>query len=119
MGIGEKSLIAILDYFKNKANQTFLSKILQIIKLENLKVKTKSILNNKIFVITGSLSRPRPDIQAEIELLGGKVSSSVSSKTDYLVLGENEDGKVSSKETMARKLNVPIINESQLIKLLK
>lgn len=122
-GIGEKSLEFILEYFKNPKNQKFLAEILKIIKIENpIKIKSNRQTNNlqgQIFVITGALSRPREEIKAEIESLGGKVSSSVSNKTNYLLLGENEDGKISSKEKSARELGVKILNEEEFNKLLK
>lgn len=68
-------------------------------------------LKGKTFVITGSLSKPRGDIQKEIESLGGKVSGSVSKKTDYLLLGEGEEN--SSKHQKAKELMIAIINEEE------
>lgn len=68
-------------------------------------------LKGKTFVITGTLSRPRSEIQKEIESLGGKVSSSVSKKTDYLLLGEGEEQ--STKSQKARELDVRIIGEAE------
>lgn len=121
-GIGEKSLTSLMEYFKNKKNQDFLKKILTIIifsdleereDLENLKLKGLS------FVITGKLSSSREEFQNIIEKEGGKVSSSVSKKTNYLLLGENEDNKISSKEKAARDFSVKIINETEFLKLLK
>ena len=78
-------------------------------------------LTGKVFVITGVLSHPREYFVEVIENFGGKVSSSVSKKTDYLLLGENEEksGKMSTKEKTARELGVQIINEEEFNKLLK
>ena len=111
-GIGEKSLESMMDYFESDNNQKFLKEILKIVKMESVeKEKSGNTFEGKTFVITGALSKPREEFQSEIENLGGKVSSSVSKKTDYVLLGESEDGKLSSKERTARELGVKIINE--------
>ncbi len=63
------------------------------------------------FVITGTLSRPRGEIQAWIESLGGKVTGSVSSKTSYLVIGEDPGG---TKFNRAQALGLPMLDEAAL-----
>ena len=68
----------------------------------------------KTFVITGTLSNPREIIREKIESVGGRVSESVSKKTDYLVLGENPG----SKYNKALELNIKIINENELLEML-
>ncbi len=126
-GIGEKSLESLIDYFQNKKNQAFLNSILKIVHLEenaHRKGDSERMVNEltgKVFVITGVLSHPREYFVEVIENFGGKVSSSVSKKTDYLLLGENEEksGKMSTKEKTARELGVQIINEEEFNKLLK
>lgn len=119
-GIGEKSLESLMDYFESENNQKFLKEILKTVKVESvIKEKSGNIFEGKTFVITGALSKPREEFQSEIENLGGKVSSSVSKKTDYVLLGESEDGKLSSKEKTARELGVKIINEEEFKKLIK
>ena len=65
------------------------------------------------------LSKPREYFQSIIENFGGKISSSVSKKTDYVLLGESEDEKMSSKEKSAKNLGVKIINEEEFNRLLK
>ena len=68
----------------------------------------------KIFVLTGTLpSLTREDATAKIEALGGKVSGSVSKKTDYVVAGE----EAGSKLDKAQKLGVKIIDEKEFLKL--
>lgn len=67
-------------------------------------------LAGKTFVITGTLSAPRPEFKALIEAQGGKVSGSVSSKTNFLLAGEGGG----SKQTKAESLGVPVISEEQL-----
>lgn len=128
VGIGEKSLESLMDYFESDINQKFLKEILKIVKITNpqnidkggdkLK-KSASLLTNKVFVITGALSKPREDFIEIVENMAGKVASSVSKKTDYLLLGESEDGKISTKERTARELGVKIINEKEFDKLVK
>ena len=67
-------------------------------------------LVGKTFVLTGTLSAPRPEFKKLIEANGGKVSGSVSAKTDFLLSGEGGG----SKRTKAESLKVPVINEEQL-----
>ena len=63
----------------------------------------------KTFVITGTLSKPRPTFKKIIESLGGKVSGSISKNTDYLLAGE----KAGSKRNKAESLGVAILNEDE------
>lgn len=71
-------------------------------------------LEGKTIVLTGSLSRPRGEIKAELQVLGAKVTGSVSKKTDYLVAGT----EAGSKLAKAEKLGVRILDETELEKLL-
>jgi DNA ligase (NAD+) len=72
-------------------------------------------LAGKIFVLTGTLPHlKREDAAAKIEAAGGKVSSSVSKKTDYVVAGE----EAGSKLEKAQKLGVKVIDEAEFLKLL-
>jgi DNA ligase (NAD+) len=72
-------------------------------------------LANKTYVLTGTLSQmKRNDAKQALQSLGAKVSGSVSSKTDCVVAGES----AGSKLTKAQELNIPIINENELISLL-
>lgn len=122
VGLGEKSLESILEYFENKKNRKFLEEMQKIVRIKEEKKELKkenSNFKNKTFVITGTLSKPREEFQNIIESLGGKISSSVSKKTDYVLLGENEDSKISTKEKTARDLGVKIIDESDFNNLLK
>lgn len=71
-------------------------------------------VGGKTFVLTGTLSRPRPEVAAQITAAGGKVSGSVSAKTDYLVAGE----AAGSKLKQAEKLGVAVLDEAGLLRLL-
>jgi len=69
---------------------------------------SNSAIAGKTFVITGTLNKPRPEFKKLIEAAGGKVSGSISAKTDYLLAGE----KAGSKLTKAESLGVTILDES-------
>jgi len=72
-------------------------------------------LAGKTFVLTGTLaSLERDEAKEMIESLGGKVTASVSSKTDYLVIGESPGSKLDK----ARKLNIATLNEQEFMKLI-
>lgn len=73
------------------------------------------ILTGKSFVITGTLSRPRDEFSALIESLGGKVSTSVSSKTSFVLYGQN----AGSKFDKAQNLGVRCIDEREFNALIK
>ena len=68
------------------------------------------ILKGKTFVITGKLSRKRDEIKAEIESLGGKVGSSITAKTDYLIANQPEN---TTKYNTALAKGIPIITEEE------
>ena len=72
-------------------------------------------LLGKTFVLTGTLSQPRDHFKERIQEAGGKVTGSVSKKTDYLVAGES----AGSKLTRAQKLEVPVLDEAGLLELLE
>ena len=80
------------------------------------KISASGHLEGKAFVLTGTLEQmTRPQAQKLIEEMGGKVTGSVSAKTDYLVAGE----KSGSKLEKARELGVTILNENQLLELVE
>ena len=75
-----------------------------------------SILFNKIFVVSGTfVTFSREELKELIEKNGGKNSSSISSKTNYIIAGENMGP---SKLKQASMLNIQILNENQFIKLI-
>jgi len=71
-------------------------------------------LAGKVLVITGSFSRPRPEIKADLQRLGAKVTGSVSKKTDWLAVGDSPG----SKADKAAELGVAVIDEAGLDQLL-
>jgi DNA ligase (NAD+) len=72
-------------------------------------------LAERTFVLTGTLSAPRPDLKRAIEAAGGKVTGSVSAKTSYLLAGQGGG----SKRKKAEKLGVRIIDEAAFERLLQ
>ena len=77
--------------------------------------ETASTLEGKTFVITGKLSRARDLIKADIEAHGGKVTGSVSSKTNYLVC--NDKSSTTGKSADAKRLGIPVITEEELVRM--
>ena len=70
---------------------------------------------NKSFVLTGTLdSLTREEAKDKIKVLGGKISSSLSKQTDYLILGENPG----SKYEKAKKLGVKILSEKEFLEII-
>ena len=108
-----ESIMMFLDNEKNLVNIELLIKA--GIKIEYQKKKDSQILESKTFVLTGSLaSMTRSDAQRMIEDNGGKVTSSVSQNTSYLVTGKNPGSKIKK----ASNIGVNIISEDELVNLI-
>ena len=117
-GIGEVIADAYIDYFHNEKNQENLNELLKELKIaEPEKIDTDSQIVGKVFVITGSVEHfaNRNELKALIESKGGKVTGSVTSKTDYLI--NNDVNSNSSKNKKARELEIPILSEEDFLKL--
>ena len=110
--IGETIAISIRDYFDDPKNMEVINKLKEHgVNMNYLGNDTeKDGFTDKTFVITGTLSMGRDEFRNKIESLGGKVSESVSKKTDFLVLGENPG----SKYDKAKTLGIKIISEDEL-----
>ncbi len=118
-GVGENIAQAVVDWFARPANQKVLKKLKAAgvwpVGGEGLAVR-EGKFSGLTFVVTGTLDGfSREGVKDFIEQHGGKVTDSVSNKTDYLVLGA-EPG---SKAEKARTLGVKIIGEAELRKLAK
>ena len=116
--IGDKTARSIVHFFSDINNIQIINRLksfgLNFYQKDNEIHSTR--LNGKIFVISGVFeSYSRDEIKNIIELNGGKVSSSVSNKTSYLVAGNNIGP---SKLNTANELGVSIINEVNLIDLI-
>ena len=111
--IGEKIAESVYNYFRSDDNLVLIEKLKgHGVNMDYLvESNEKENFKDKIFVITGTLSSNRDEIRNKIENYGGKVSESVSKKTNYLVLGENHG----SKYEKALKLGIVILKEEDLI----
>jgi DNA ligase (NAD+) len=117
-GIGPKIAEAIADWFKQPANRNLLKKLKKAgvwpIAEAPKKPSGPQPFAGKTFVITGTLpTMSRKDAQNFIEELGGKIVGSVSSKTSYLVVGEDAGSKLDK----AKELGVTTLDEAALRKL--
>lgn len=108
---------SIYHWFHNSKNLELLKKLkIAGVKIKGQKIKSqKRKLDGKTFVLTGSLdSLTRGQAKAKIRELGGNVSSAVSKKTDYVIVGEEPGNKYDK----AKKLGVKIIDEREFKKIL-
>ena len=110
--VGDKIAASVYEYFNDFDNRLLIDSLHDLnINMDYLGTETiNDNFTNKTFVITGTLSRGRDEFKELIESVGGKVSDSVSKKTDYLVLGDNPG----SKYDKAKALGIQIINENEL-----
>ena len=115
--VGPRVADAIVEFFSNKKNQQLVDDLKSLgLKLTAEKRVIGTALAGLTFVLTGTLpTLTRDDAKARIESAGGKVSGSVSKKTNYVVAGE----EAGSKLDKARELNIPILDEPALLKLLE
>lgn len=115
-GIGETVADAYVAWFADQNNQKVLADLLSHLEIQNPEViETVAAVVDKTFVLTGTLSAvTRDEAKDMIRKRGGKVSSSVSKKTDFVVAGE----AAGSKLTQAEKLGVTIISEADFQRLM-
>ena len=119
-GVGDVIARAYVDYFADADNLEKLNNLLEEIvveKPEETPVDTDNDISGKTFVITGSVNHfdNRNQVKDLIESLGGKVTGSVTAKTDYLI--NNDNMSTSSKNKKAKELNIPIITEEEFMKM--
>ena len=121
-GIGPEIAQAIHQWVRVPSNQLLLQQLqtsgLQLAVapdvLEERDTATSSALANKVFVLTGTLpTLGRSEAKDKIESVGGKVTGSVSSKTDYVIVGE----KAGSKLAKAQSLGIPCLSEAEFLEL--
>ncbi|MFA9422493.1 MAG: NAD-dependent DNA ligase LigA [Sedimentibacter sp.] len=113
-GIGDVMANAYVKFFNDVKNKIIVEDILKQVEFEeNEEILLKQILENINFVITGSVNQfnNRDELKAEIEKRGGKVTGSVTSKTNFLI--NNDNLSSSSKNKKAKELGIKIITESQ------
>lgn len=114
--IGAITAQSLLNWFSSPQSQHLIDTLAEA--GVNMTSQTEPVGNRlagKTFVLTGELSQmSRKEAGAKIEALGGKVSSSVSKKTNYVVVGE----AAGSKLRKAQELNIPLLSESEFLALL-
>lgn len=114
--IGEVIADNIISFFKDKDNLDEIQNLFDVGVTISGKgsAQTNEKISGKTFVLTGTLTRPRREIEEMIENLGGKTSSSVSKNTDFVLAGESAGSKLDK----ARELGVKVINEDEFFDLI-
>ena len=119
-GIGGVIAASIEEYFRDEKNKQMLKNLLEQISIEKPEENNNvQIFAGMNFVITGTVNHfaNRNEVKAVIEERGGKVTGSVTSKTNYLI--NNDTTSNSSKNKKAKELNIPIISEEDFLEMLK
>lgn len=120
-GIGDVVNTQIYQWFDDMKNRLDYQNLLDLLHFpENQVLETSSsILDGKTFCITGTTYhyKNRKALQEEIERFGGKISSSISNKTDVLI--NNDIDSNSSKNKKAKELGIPIISEEEFLKMIQ
>jgi len=115
--VGDVVAKSIVTWFAREENRKLIARLRAAgvnTKAQQIAVRTGGTkLAGKTFVLTGTLSEPREDVKERIIAAGGKVSGSVSKKTDYVVAGENAGSKLDD----AQRLGVTVLTEAQLAEL--
>ncbi len=119
-GVGEVIARAYVDYFADHAHREAFTNLLKELMIPEEKADTGAqVFAGLTFVITGSVEHfsNRSEVKELIESKGGKVTGSVTSKTDYLI--NNNAASASSKNKKANELGIPIISEEEFLKMLE
>ena len=117
--IGVRIAQSVIDFFDNQENRVTIERLkqqgVQFEIVEKVNPNATNKLSGKTFVISGVFEKfSRDDLKKAIEDNGGKVGSSISTKTDYVVAGENMGP---AKLEKANQLKIPIISEDDFIQL--
>ena len=118
--IGERIAQSVIDFFENHENRNIIDRLksygVQFETIEIINPNATDKLSGKTFVVSGVFEEfSRDDLKKAIEDNGGKVGSSISAKTDYVVAGANMGP---AKLEKAVKLNIPIISENDFMKMI-
>ena len=116
-GIGETQVNSIKNFFLNKTNLEILDKLENILTIKNAEIKKQNgPLKNQTFLITGKLDGiSRAEAKSLIEENSGVTVSSVSSKLNYLIVGQKPTSK---KIKNAKELKIKILDQNQFLKML-
>jgi len=117
--IGERIAASVVDFFSRHANQILVERLTQAglqFTVDDSAHQVKSeALKDKSIVVSGVFTIPRDDVKKMVEEHGGKNSSSISSKTDYVLAGEKMGPEKLKK---AEALGIPIISEKEFYEML-
>ena len=116
-GVGPVIAASFTGYFADPEKRERFFRLLSELTLEKEETAAVQDLKGKVFVVTGSLTHfsNRAELKELIEKRGGKVTGSVTGKTDYLINNDTESS--SSKNKKARELEIPVISEEEFLKL--
>jgi len=119
--IGDRIAQSVIDFFENASNQAIISELklhgVQFEIIEKINPNASNKLEGKTFVVSGVFEKfSRDDLKNSIEENGGKVGSSISAKTHFVVAGDNMGP---AKLEKANSLKIPIISEDDYIEMLK
>ncbi|MCD8336914.1 MAG: NAD-dependent DNA ligase LigA [Lachnospiraceae bacterium] len=118
-GLGEVIASSVVDYFADADNQRVLDELLLELHVEKPELSggVQQSLTGKTFVITGSVEQfaNRNELKAFIEERGGKVTGSVTKKTNYLI--NNDTASASTKNKKAKELGIPILSERDFLEM--
>jgi DNA ligase (NAD+) len=119
--IGDRIAQSVIEFFDNENNKTIIQRLknfgVQLEVIEKYNPNATDKLIGKTFVVSGVFEQfSRDDLKKAIEDNGGKVGSSISTKTDYVVAGDNMGP---AKLEKANQLNIPIISEKDFINLIQ
>ena len=119
--IGDRIAQSVMEFFENENNQRIIERLksfgVQFEIVEKHNPNATDILKDKVFVVSGVFEKfSRDDLKKAIEDNGGKVGSSISSKTHYVVAGDNMGP---AKLEKANQLGIPIITENEFMNLIE
>jgi DNA ligase (NAD+) len=118
--VGERIAKSVIEFFENQDNRNIIERLkffgIQFEIIEKINLNTTDKLAGKIFVVSGIFSIfSRDDLKQMIEDNGGKNGSSISSKTNFVIAGENMGP---AKLEKANQLGVKIIDENEFVKMI-
>ena len=118
-GVGSVIAKSVTDYFADEYNRSNFIRLLEKVEIAQDTIQEEQTFAGQTFVITGNVHHfaNRNEIKEIIESRGGKVSGSVSTKTNYLI--NNEITSSSSKNKKAKELGVPIVTEEDFLRMLR
>lgn len=114
-GIGGVIAESVVSFFADEENNRMIDDLLTVVVLEKEREEGGNSMEGIQFVITGSVNHfaNRNEVKALIESMGGKVTGSVTGKTDFLI--NNDALSNSSKNKKAKELGIPILTEEEFI----